>query len=156
MSLSKGFAAVLRTVRAVRGFSQQDLGDAGDRKHLWLMEKAKSSPTLNKFEELSQALQFDPVTILALCVSQRDEVSPAEVIKRVQKELAEFERLGGLKQLADSMVDGEFKSHNDDRSRKLEAIQECKRAGLTPKETIAKLGFTKSTVYALWKLVDEE
>ena len=89
-------------------------------------------------------------------MSQRDEVSPAEVIKRVQKELAEFERLGGLKQLADSMVDGEFKSHNDDRSRKLEAIQECKRAGLTPKETIAKLGFTKSTVYALWKLVDEE
>lgn len=76
MSLSKELAAVLRSVRAVKGLSQQDLGDASDRKHLWLMESAKSSPTLNKFDELAKALQVSPVTLLALCVALRDGVAP--------------------------------------------------------------------------------
>jgi transcriptional regulator with XRE-family HTH domain len=155
MSLSKGFAAVLRTARAVRGLSQQDLGDASDRKHFWQIENAKSSPTLNKLEKLSKALQFDPVTLLALCVAVRDKVSPSDVLQRVQKELAEFERMGGTKELADSMESGVFKSRASEQLRKLAAVQECKREGLTQKATMEKLGFPKSTVHDLWKMTDQ-
>lgn len=156
MSLSKGFAAVLRTARAVRGLSQQDLGDVSDRKHFWQIENARSSPTLNKFEKLSKALQFDPVTLLALCVATRDNVSPSDVLQRVQKELAEFESMGGTKKLAESMESGVLKSRASEQLRKMAAVQECKRAGLTQKATMEKLGLPKSTVHDLWKMTDQD
>lgn len=152
MSLSKGLSAVLRTARAVRGLSQQAMGDAGDRKHLWLMENGKSSPTLGKLDELARALNFDPVTLLALSVSVRDQVSPTEVIKRVQQELAAFEKADGLAQLALNAEGGADQSRANERLRKLVAVQDCKRQGLTQKDTVEKLGIPKSTVHDLWKI----
>ncbi|KAB0499100.1 helix-turn-helix domain-containing protein [Pseudomonas vancouverensis] len=156
MSLSNGFAAVLKAVRAVRGLSQQDLGDVSDRKHFWQIENAKSSPTLNKLEKLSKALQFDPVTLLTLSLAVRDEVSPSEVLQRVQKELADFERMGGLKELVDSMQSGVPKSRASEQLRKLAAVRLCKREGLTQKATTEKLGLPKSTVHDLWKMTDPD
>jgi transcriptional regulator with XRE-family HTH domain len=130
------------------------MGDAGDRKHLWLMENGKSSPTLGKLDELARALNFDPVTLLALCVSVRDQVSPSEVIERVQQELAEFEKANGLEQLALNAEGGADRSRTNERQRKLAAVQDCKRQGLTQKETVDRLGIPKSTVHDLWKIED--
>jgi transcriptional regulator with XRE-family HTH domain len=152
MSLSKGLAAALKAARAVRALSQQDLGDAGDRKHLWLMENGKSSPTLNKFDELSRALNFDPVTLLTLCVAARDQISPAETLARVQKEIKEFEQLGGIEKLQRNFEGGRHVSRAEDRVLKLEAVQRCKREGLTQKATVEKLGIPRSTVHDLWKI----
>lgn len=152
MSLSKELAAVLRSVRAVKGLSQQDLGDASDRKHLWLMESAKSSPTLNKFDELAKALQVSPVTLLALCVALRDGIGPIDVLSLVRKELDAFEAAGGC-ELTSGYISGKTSnSRASERRRKLAAVQECKRQGLTQRATGEKLGIPRSTVSDLWKL----
>lgn len=152
MSLSKGLAAVLRSTRAVRGLSQEDLGDTSDRKHLWLMENARSSPTLNKFDELAKALQFDPVTLLALCVCVRDDIAPDEMVARLRQELETFDALGGLESLRGQFQGDGLTSRASERSRKLAAVLECKRLGLTQKATVEKLGIPRSTVSDLWKL----
>lgn len=152
MSLSKGLAAALKTARAIRALSQQDLGDASDRKHLWLIENAKSSPTLNKFDELSRALNFDPITLLALSVAARDQISPTDALVRVQKEIEEFEKLGGVEKLMRNFEgDGQI-TRAAERTRRLTAIQECKRLGMSQKATIEKLGIPRSTVNDLWKI----
>jgi len=156
MSLSKGLAAALRSARKVRGLSQQGLGDAGDRKHLWQMENGKSSPTLNKLEELSQALNYDPVTLLTLCIAVRDDITPDDVLKRAQRELIEFEQLGGMKELAANSDSEPFNSRTNEKQRKLAAVQACKREGLTQKATMERLGMPKSTVHDLWKLATVE
>ncbi|MEE3508292.1 XRE family transcriptional regulator [Pseudomonas sp. 10C3] len=151
MSLSKGLAAALKAARSVRALSQQDLGNAGDRKHLWLMENAKSSPTLNKFDELSRALKLDPVTLLALCVAARDRISPADALVRAQREIDEFEQLGGIEKLLRNFEGDGQSSRAEERAHKLAAVQECKRQGLSQKATIEKLGIPRSTVNDLWK-----
>lgn len=151
MSLSKGLAAALKTARTVRGMSQQDLGDAGDRKHLWLMENARSSPTLNKFAELAKALEFDPVTLLILSVAAQNDIPPTEVLSRVQLELEEFARLDGPSKLASHTVPGAKNSRTLEREKKLAAVQSCKLQGMTQKATAEKLGIARSTVNDMWR-----
>lgn len=152
MSLSKELAAVLRSVRAVKGLSQQDLGDASDRKHLWLMESARSSPTLNKFDELAKALGVSPVTLLALCVALRDGIAPDDLLSLVQKELEAFKAAGGDELMSAHVSGAMLNSRASERVRKLAAVQECKRQGLTQKATGERLGIPRSTVSDLWKL----
>lgn len=150
MSLSKGLAAVLRTARSVRGVSQQDLGATSDRKHFSKIENEKASPTLNKFDDVAAALSFNPVTLLALCVALRDQISPSEALARAQKEIEEFEALGGMERLQSNFAGSSVKSRANERLRKLSAVQECKRQGFSQRETIEKLGIPRSTVNDLW------
>lgn len=151
MSLNKGLAAVLKSARSVSGLSQQDLGDAVDRTYVWMMENAKSSPTVNKLEQVATALNFDLVTLLALSVAVRDQTPVTEVLERVQNELAEFERKGGLSLLA-AQVEGRGPTRTSEKLRKIAAVQDCKRRGLTQKEAVEELGIPRSTVHDLWKL----
>jgi len=152
MPLNKELAAVLRSARAVRSLSQEDLGDASDRKHLWLMESARSSPTLNKFNELAKALHFNPVTLLALCISLRDDASVDEVLELTRQELEAFTAAGGNALLAEHFAGDGQSTRTRERQRKLEAVLACKRQGLSQKATGERLGIPRSTVSDLWKL----
>lgn len=147
---------MLRSARAVRSLSQQDLGDASDRKYLWLLENGKSSPTLKKFDEIAQSLQFDPLTLLAMCIALRDGISVSDALERSKKEAEAFDALGGSELLSNHFAVDGFNSRASERSRKLVAVQECKRQGLTQKATIEKLGIPRSTVNDLWNLKDPE
>jgi hypothetical protein len=64
--------------------------------------------------------------------------------------------MGGTKKLADTMESGVLKSRASEQLRKMAAVQECKRAGLTQKATVEKLGLPKSTVHDLWKMTDQD
>jgi len=155
MSLNKGLAAALKSARAVRGLSQQDLGDTAAPRYIWMLEDGKSSPTLSKLEKLSVALQLDLTTLVALSVAARDQIPVSQVIERVQAEITAFEERGGLSLLAEQVA-GEAPNKSREKQRKLAAIQECRRQGLTQKETVERLGIPRSTVHDLWKLAGAE
>lgn len=155
MSLSKELAAVLKTARAVRQLSQQDLGDAGDRKHLWLMEGGRSSPTINKLEQLASALQFDPVSLLALTVAIKGDENVWTVLERVKAELLAFEQQGGASLLMDHF-EGRAPTRSSERLKRLAAVKACRREGLTQKATAERLGLPRSSVHDLWKVSDSD
>ena len=155
MSLNKGLAAALKSARAVRRLSQQDLGDTAAPRYIWMLEDGKSSPTLNKLEMLSVALQLDLTTLVALSIAARDKVPVAQVLERVKAEITTFEEMGGLSMLEEHSQ-GNPSTKRGEMLKKLVAVQECKRQGLTQKATVENLGIPRSTVHDLWKMETPE
>ncbi|QWA30534.1 helix-turn-helix transcriptional regulator [Pseudomonas sp. RC3H12] len=88
MSLKTSFASVLKAVRQKRNVTQNDFADTASRTYLSKLELGKSSITLDKLEQLSRRLDLNPLTILALTLSE-DSGEPAHaLLLRVQAELA--------------------------------------------------------------------
>lgn len=99
MTLKTSFAKVLRSIRAERSISQRDFIDTS-RTFLSKLESAKSSPTLDKLERISQRLELSPLTLLTLALSLERGQSAAELIDHLRGEIETLARDGvvpGLK-----------------------------------------------------------
>lgn len=152
--LKQALAAVVRAVRGNLGVTQESLANAASRTYLSKIENAESSPTLEKFAQLADALRLSPSALMALVVSTRDNTDARAVLTQA---IAELDALGA-KVSAD-----EIKTHlagvevlKRPAARpvnfvKLQKVLECKEAGLTKAETARRLGLTRSTVGFLWE-----
>jgi transcriptional regulator with XRE-family HTH domain len=71
----QGFGQVLRQLRRQRGLSQEQLAEASGchRAHVSFLERGLKSPTLHMLFQLAAAL----------------EVAPAEIVSRVEAEVAQ-------------------------------------------------------------------
>jgi transcriptional regulator with XRE-family HTH domain len=71
--LSAAFGTVVRRLRLARGLSQEDLSFAAGRHRTYvsLLERGRNSPSLDTLWLLAQAL----------------EISPTEIVKRVEREV---------------------------------------------------------------------
>lgn len=99
MTLKTSFAQVLRSIRAERNISQRDFVDTS-RTFLSKLESAKSSPTLDKLEQISQRLELSPLTLLTLALSLERGQPAAELIDHLRGEIETLARDGvvpGLK-----------------------------------------------------------
>ncbi len=86
MSLKSSFAIVLRTLRTRRKISRCDLRDIS-RTFLSKMEGARSSPTLDKLEQVSHRLELSLSRLLTLTLSQELGRSAAELIDDLRSEI---------------------------------------------------------------------
>jgi len=152
MALRHGLAAALRAIRATKQLTQTDLAGAAARSYIQGIEQAKSDVTIGKLEDLGAAFDVDPLTLLVLsaCVD-RGETSEV-VLQRIESELAEFKHAGGLDKLASQVEHGPAQARLNERSLRQASVLECKAAGMTQRETAAKLKLAKSTVADLWHL----
>ena len=60
------FAATLRTVREVRGLTQEEFDVVSGRTYLSAVERGLKIPTLGKIEDLASVLMVHPATLIAL------------------------------------------------------------------------------------------
>lgn len=76
MTPEKAFGEVLRDIRRQRGISQEELGfESGyHRTYISLLERGQKSPSLNTIFQIAIAL----------------EISPSEMIRRVQAKMGEL------------------------------------------------------------------
>lgn len=95
MSLKSSFAMVLRTLRSKRNISQRDFGDTS-RTFLSKLEGGRSSPTLDKLDQVSQRLELSPLTLLTLTLSLEAGKPAVEIIDHLRSEIEGLERDGGL------------------------------------------------------------
>ena len=86
MSLKSSFAIVLRTLRCKRNITQRDFGDTS-RTFLSKLEGGRSSPTLDKLEQVSQRLELSPLTLLTLTLSLESGKTSAELIDDLRLEI---------------------------------------------------------------------
>ena len=86
-------AAVIRTLRALKGVSQAEL--PADRKHLYKVEAGFSNMSLEMLVQLAQTLKVEPSTLVVLLQSADNAASPDAILEKVKSDLDEFERLGG-------------------------------------------------------------
>lgn len=77
----------IKTVRAVRGLSQEAFSDVSSRTYLSTLERGLKSPTLSKLAELCEVMQVHPVTLFTLAYAG-DSDQAERLLTQVRQELA--------------------------------------------------------------------
>lgn len=92
MDVQAAFAIALRRVRKSRKMTQEDFDQVSSRTYLSMLERGLKSPTLNKLEELAQAMQIHPLTLLLVTyVEQNPDVPARELVQLVLEEFYQFD-----------------------------------------------------------------
>lgn len=154
MSLKNEIAGAIRAIRTIRDVDYGELADVIAKSSIGNLEQGRHSITLEKLIELSNSLQFDPVALLALCVSiQNDEPADA-TIERARAQLVLFRAEGGEELFRSQFVGKELKKRPPGKprnSKNAAAVRELKASGLNQAEIAHKLGLAKSTVHRYWQ-----
>lgn len=153
MPLKTQIAATLRAIRQQRKLSYDNLGDAAFRTTLSLLERGKSGVSIAKLTELAEALDFDPVAFITLCVALQRGESFENTLASAQVELQRFAAAGGV-ELLHQQMDGKKLTRRSPgqplRIQNLQAVQALKAQGKTQAEASRELGLSHSTVQRYW------
>lgn len=93
MELKTAFALTLRSLRAQLNLSQEDFSVVSSRTNISLLEREKTIPTLEKLEHLCTVLKIHPLTVMALCYSEKDGVPAEALMDLLSEELRSLGRL---------------------------------------------------------------
>lgn len=153
MSLKIEIAAALRVIRRLKGLGYEDLAEASAQANISLLEQGKTNITLDKLIKLADALDFDPVTLLAICIGMQNGKSPRDVLEEAIRQLDRFEVSGGL-----AVIEEQFDGNNlSKRSRgkppnieNAAAVLKLKSQGMSQAAVARELGLAKSTVQRYW------
>lgn len=86
MKAKPSLPAALKTIRKARGLSQEAFSDVSSRTYLSSLERGLKSPTLNKLEELCEAMGVHPLTLLTLAYGG-DRKGIDKLLEQVHHEL---------------------------------------------------------------------
>lgn len=154
MSLRSSLAAMLRSTRAARGLSQEQLGSSIGASHLHSAEHAKATVTLDMLEQICGRLEVDPVALLAMASCYARQESLPAYTAHLQTELAKLEAMGVLSSMPSHFKDGVLRTGKAGKRpipvEKIKAVHNCKAEGLSQKETAIKLGMSTTTVHKIW------
>jgi len=151
------FAAALRAVRGIKGLSQEMVARSTSRPYIGRLENGESTPSLDKLQALSEALDVSPLTLLALTMTLQEDQPLSAITARLKQELAGFEKAGGIELLREQIIDGDLVLRNKGlpvNPENLAKVQSHKAAGFSQKQTAERLGLSTSTVHDLWKRGD--
>ncbi|WLI30581.1 helix-turn-helix transcriptional regulator [Pseudomonas rhodesiae] len=152
--LKPALAAVVRAVRGNLGFTQENLAHAASRTYLSKIENAESSPTIDKFVELAEALGMSPLAFMALILSTRDKTPSSALLAEAAEELKELQKRVSDADIAAHLAGIDLVKRPAARPvnlLKLKKVLECKEIGLSKAETARRLGISRSTVGFLWE-----
>lgn len=154
MSLRNEVAAAIRVIRRLRGLGYEELSEASAQANISLLEQGKTNITLDKLIKLAAALNFDPVTLLAICVAMHNNESPVDILQAATRELNSFDEAGGLEKMKEQFGgDGLAKRSRGKpaNNQNAAAVAKLKEKGLSQAEVVRELGLAKSTVQRYWQ-----
>ncbi|MBJ7370641.1 MULTISPECIES: helix-turn-helix domain-containing protein [Pseudomonas] len=154
MSLKKEIGAAIRSIRTVRGADYGDLAEVSVKANINKLEQGMSNITLEKLVELSRALQFDAVALLAMCVAMQNEEHYSLTLKRAAEQLHTFQAEGGMELFSSQLLGRQLLQRprgKPKKSKNEEAVRDLKAAGFSQAEVVEKLGLAKSTVHRYWQ-----
>lgn len=153
MSLKKEVAGAIRAIRTTRGLDYGDLAEVSVKANIGKLEQGNSSITLEKLIELSEALQFDSVALLAICMAIHKDEPYALTLSRARDQLDAFQAEGGVELLRSQLVGKELMKRPKGKPANTEsaqAVKALKAAGVSQAEAAERLGLAKSTVHRYW------
>lgn len=153
MPLKESLAAVLRLVRASRGLSKDDFQGVVDSKHIYNIENARSSVTLDTLEALSTTLEIDFLTLLTLAASLDRGESHHMLLQHLGAQGEHLAKLGVIAKWPSEFQDGELLPMEAGRRtplKKVEAVIACRELGMTQKATAEEVGISRATVSRIW------
>lgn len=143
MSLRIAYASALRFLRKRSEVSQQQLAPAANPSYVSRLEAGARSVTLDVSQELANALNVDPLTLLVLAYAAERDQTPEEVMKHLLGDL----RAQDL--LTSRIPSGITKDPHPEVVAGMELhaqIIELMDQGLTQSEVARRLGIARQTV----------
>ncbi|MEB0046841.1 MULTISPECIES: helix-turn-helix domain-containing protein [unclassified Pseudomonas] len=158
MPLRDSLAAVLRLVRSARGLSKDDFHGQLDPKHVYNLENAKTSVTLETLQILASTLKVDPLALLTLAASLDRKQTHDELLEHLSKEVRMLSDLGVVADWPSQFENGallSMRAGTRTPPEKIEAVLICRARGMTQKQTATELGIPSSTVNRIWNRKEE-
>ncbi len=91
MMMKSAFGKALREVRRAQGLTQEDFAAVSSRTYLSALERGKKSPTLNKAQNLADAVGVHLLSVLALAFLYGSEnTSLDDLLERIRGEVEEL------------------------------------------------------------------
>ncbi|WP_338148302.1 helix-turn-helix domain-containing protein [Pseudomonas lundensis] len=152
--LKPALAAVVRALRDSLDLSQEELASAVSQTFLSRIENGHSSPTMDKFAELADALQLSPVALMALILSTIENTPTSIVLANAARELEAIEAKVSAADIAAHLAGNEVLKRPAARPAdldKLRKVLQCKADGLSKSESARRLGLSRSTIGFLWE-----
>jgi len=147
-------AITLRAIRRMKGKGYESLAGTISQSNLSLLEQGKIQATLPTLLKIADTLDVSLLTIMALCLSIRDQKTPERELQDAQAELQSFIESGGLQIMEAQTQDGVLKKRERGiraNAQRVSAVIDLKRQGMTQAETARALGLPKSTVQRYWQ-----
>lgn len=91
MDIKDAFAAALKQVRNARGLTQEAFSEVSSRTYISTLERGLKSPTLEKIEDLSKAMEINPLSLLALTyLLQAGDSNLVQTLQKIKDDLDEI------------------------------------------------------------------
>ena len=87
MAAKHTLSEALKTIRKVRGLSQEAFSDVSSRTYMSSLERDLKSHTLNKLAELCEVMEVHPLTLLTLAYAGDDAQRAEQLLAQVRQEL---------------------------------------------------------------------
>ena len=129
--------------------TQESIPEGNNCQYLSQLEHGKSSPTLDKLQDLSEAYGASPLLLLGAATLIQEGFTVDALIEKFSDQMSELDAAGTLAVAGAELDDGKLRSRPTGRviDRGLKAsIQECKAQGLMQAQTSQNLGVNKMTV----------
>ena len=93
MDSRQAFGKSLKVVRMARGLTQEDFSTVSSRTYLSTLERGLKSPTLDKIEALSEAMDVHPLTLLAITYLNTQKNKRLDhLLKRIEQEVTALQK----------------------------------------------------------------
>lgn len=153
MTLKIEIAAVLRAVRQMRTISYDGMRDVSANSTISLLERGKSGVTLDKLSEIAEALDFNLITFITLCVALQRGTSSEAALEEASQQLQAFLKADG-QLLIEAQLTGRALNQRPPgkpgREGNRSAVLKLKADGLSQGEVARRLGLPRSTVQSYW------
>ncbi|WP_219064450.1 helix-turn-helix domain-containing protein [Pseudomonas sp. UMAB-08] len=143
MSLRNAFAAALQFVRAHQGLSQRAVASTMDQSHVSRLEGATRSVSLEVSEELAEALQLHPMSLLTLVYAAQSGQSPQTILQRTRDDLESLALLNAVVPAAPTRPDHPRVVEAAELGRQ---VSDLLAEGNSQAEVARLLGVSRSTI----------
>lgn len=143
MSLRSAYASALQYLRNHRESSKQELAHAADPSYLSRLEAGTRSVTLDVSQQIAEALDVDPLSLLVLAYAAERGVTPQQILEHLESDLKATELLQcEIPPLPSKAIHPVTAAAEELRAK----IKDLAAQGLSQAEVARQLGVSRQTV----------
>lgn len=92
MDYNEAFGSVFRSLRLMRGLTQEAFLPTASERYVRNIEKAKQTPTIDMVRDLCVKLEVSPIALMAMVEAKHAERNPDDVMKAVTTEVRDLNK----------------------------------------------------------------
>lgn len=96
MDYNEAFGSVFRSLRLMRGLTQEAFQPSATERYIRNIEKAKQTPTIDMVRDLCDVLRVSPMTLMAIVEAKHTDQNSEILMKAAISELRNLKKISDL------------------------------------------------------------